>query len=233
MAEEAKRIREDSVTVIGVPDSKASPAVPGEDAPAREEGGAGIRVGVKEDVADIRRRIKGFVSRALRVGFNTPVSAIAEDVVKKTGLVDEKWVHYTTVQVNNNISREFFMRVPKSERVVFIPHCLRDAKNCKADVDEDGYHCKKCGRCPIGQITAGCEARGMKWYMCGGGSQVINIIQRKKPKAIIGIACFNEIQMALEKLNKSNAPIQAVMLRRSGCVNTDVDVEEVWEVLDA
>lgn len=218
-------IREESVTVVGV--AEATGGVPDEK-PAPE-----IRVGVKEDVEDLRRRIKALISKALIVGLNTPASSIVEDVVKKTGIADEKLVQYASVQVQNNIRRENFSRVPRHERVVFIPHCLRNVKACKAEVDEEGYHCRKCGGCVIAKITTECEKRGMKWYMCGGGSQVINIITKTKPKAIIGVACYKEIQLALECLKASSAPLQAVMLRKSGCVNTEVDVNEIIEALDS
>jgi len=215
-------LKEDAVSIVGVADSKASPAEPGPE----------IKVGVKEDIEDIRRRLKSLISRTVVVGLNTPVSGLVTDVMRRSGLVDEKWAQFTTIEVENNLQMEFFRRVPRHERIVFIPHCLRDTKNCAAPIDEDGYHCKKCGRCVIARITAECEKRGMKWYMCGGGSQVQNLIMKHRPKAIVGIACFNEIQMALEKLKAANAPTQAVMLRKSGCVNTEVVLQDVIDALD-
>jgi len=234
MAEES--ISEEYVTVVGIPEAKAVPAEKmGEDGKGTElrKPAGEVKVGVKEDVEDIKRRIKALLSKTLMVGLNTPGSSIVEEVVKKTGVLDEKWVHYTSVQLQNNISRENFARVPRGERIVFIPHCLRNVQKCKAPVDEDGYHCLKCGNCVIAKITAGCEQRGIRWYMVGGGSQLINIVARLKPKAIIGIACFNEISLAWEKLKGSSSPIQAVMLKKSGCVNTELDLNELWEVLDA
>ena len=215
-------LKEDAISVVGGADPKAEPA----------EEKLEVRVGVREDVDDMRRRLKSLISKAVVFGLNTPANAIVADIMKKSGLVDEKWVQFTTIEVQNNLQREFIRKTPKHERVVFIPHCLRDAKNCVAPVDEDGYHCKKCGRCVIAKITAECEKRGMRWYMCGGGSQVQNLIMKHKPKAIVGIACFNEIQMALEKLKEYNVPIQAVLLRKSGCVNTEVVLQEVIDTLD-
>jgi len=219
---QAKAISEESVSVVGLAEAGASP----------NPEAATVKVGVKEDIEDLKRRIKGIIAKLFVVGLNTPASSIVEDVLKRTGVVDEKWVHYTTVQVSNGVYREAFMKVPRGERIVFIPHCLRDARNCVAPIDEEGYHCAKCGRCVIRKITDECDKRGMKWYMCGGGSQVINIIQNTKPRAIIGIACYNEIQMAMEKLKGGATPVQSVMLKKSGCVNTEADLAEVIEVLD-
>ena len=222
MAETKALMEEEAVSVVGVADSNAEVPEPKEE----------IKIGVKEDIEDLRKRLKSIITKFVVIGLNTPANAIVAEVAKRTGMVDEKWVQYTTIEVQNNLHREFFRKIPRGERVVFIPHCLRDAKNCIAPIDDDGYHCQKCGRCVIAKITTECEKRGMKWYMCGGGSQVQNLIVKHRPKAIIGIACFNEIQMALEKLKMANAPIQAVLLRKSGCVNTEVVLDDIVEVLD-
>jgi len=186
----------------------------------------------KRDVGDIRKKLKGAIAKTFQVGLNTPVNAIAQDVMKLTGIVDERWVQYTNVEVQNNLYKEFFVRVPKSERMVFVPHCLRDVKNCVAEVDEEGYHCKKCGKCAIAKIWAEAEKNNQRIFMTGGGSQVISLIGKYKPKAIVGVACFNEIQMALEKLKGTDIPVQAVMLRKAGCVNTIVDVDDVFEKMN-
>ena len=220
---EAKAITEDAVSVVGVADATRQKQTALEPE---------IKIGVWEDIDDMKRRLRTFLSKMLLIGFHTRGTEVVEGAMKKTGMVDEKWVHYTDVQVMNGVYMDAFRKVPKTERVVFIPHCMRDAKNCIAPIDEDGYHCRKCGRCAIRKITEECDKRGIKWYMCGGGSQVINIIQRTKPKAIIGIACYNEIQMAIEKLKGGSIPIHAVMLKKHGCLNTEVDLNEVIEALD-
>jgi len=213
----------EEITIVGVADSKAQPELK-----AKPE----VKVGMKEDLDDMKRRIRDAVSKTIVVGLNTPIADALAEVMKKTGVIDDKLTSYASVQIFNNLYKEQYNRVPKEERVVFIPHCLRDAKNCIAKVDEDGYHCAKCGKCSIAKITEMCEQHGMKWYMCGGGSQVLNIIQRTRPKAILGIACYNEIQMAYDKL-KGRAPLQAVLLRKSGCVNTELDLNELAEALES
>lgn len=186
----------------------------------------------RQDVEEIRKMLKGVLAKTLQVGLNTPVQAIAQDVMSMTGIVDERWVQYTNIEIQNNLYKEFFINVPKNERFVFVPHCLRDVKNCIAEVDEEGYHCRKCGRCAISKIWTEAEKNNQRIFMTGGGSQVINLIKKHQPKAVIGVACFNEIQMALEKLKGSNIPLQAVMLRKSGCVNTLVDLDDVFEKMN-
>jgi len=181
----------------------------------------------------IKRKIKDFAARTLTVGLHTSLSDIANKIMKDIGVMDEKWSRYTTIELYNGINKDFYKAVPKKDRVVFLPHCLRNIKECKMPVDEDGYHCLKCGKCALGTIVKECEKNEMKYFIVGGGSQVFNIVQRHKPKAFLGVACFNELQMAVEKLGGgSRFPGQGVMLKKDGCVNTEVDLTEVFEKMN-
>lgn len=186
---------------------------------------------LKED--GIKLKIKDFAARALAVGLHSSISDIANKIVKDIGVLDERWVKYTTIELHNGLNKDFYKAVPKKDRVVFIPHCLRNIKECKMPIDEDGYHCLKCGKCVINEIVNECEKNGMRYFIVGGGSQVINIVNKYKPKAVLGIACFNELQLAVEKLGGGRKfPGQGVMLKRDGCVNTLVDMGEVREKIN-
>jgi hypothetical protein len=176
--------------------------------------------------------IKSLVRKSLKIKRKLSPRAIVKKIMKESGLVDEKWINYTRITLHNNLHIDEYKKVPKEDRVLFIPHCLRDAKNCVASADEEGYHCKKCGKCIIAKIVTEAEKNKMKWYICGGGSQVINIVNKIKPKAIAGIACYNEIQMALKKLRCVNIPILAILLKKAGCIGTEVELEEVSEILN-
>jgi hypothetical protein len=186
---------------------------------------------LKED--GIKLKIRDFVARATAVGLHTSISDIANRIGKEVGVLDEKWVKYTTIELHNGLNKDFYKAVPKKDRVVFIPHCLRNIKECKMPIDEEGYHCLKCGKCVISDIVKECDKNGMKYFIVGGGSQVINIVNKHKPKAFLGIACFNELQMAVEKLGGGkNFPGQGVMLKKDGCVNTLVDMDEIKEKIN-
>jgi hypothetical protein len=181
----------------------------------------------------IKLKIRDFVARATAVGLHLSISDIANRIGKEVGVLDETWVKYTTIELHNGLNKDFYKAVPKKDRVVFIPHCLRNIKECKMPIDEDGYHCLKCGKCVINDIVKECDKNNMKYFIVGGGSQVINIVNKHKPKAVVGIACFNELQMAIEKLGGGQKfPGQGVMLKKDGCVNTEVDMSEIREVLN-
>ncbi len=176
------------------------------------------------------------IEAAVRKNFQAPgvfgvkatVDGIMEFIKKETDTMDAFWLQKATVTVINNIARDAFARVPPAKRFVFIPHCLRHIKACKAQAGEEGYKCLKCGACKINEIMKACESRGMPAYIVGGGSQLVNIVKKYNPAAVLGIACFAEVRMGLDKMMELGIPAQAVMLSTCGCVNTDVDLDEVF-----
>ncbi|MFW9843964.1 MAG: DUF116 domain-containing protein, partial [Candidatus Thorarchaeota archaeon] len=76
------------------------------------------------------------------------------------------------------------------------------------------------------------EDRGIKWYMVGGGSHAIRIVKNANPRAVFGIACFDDAKLAVEKIGQYGIPTQAVLLCKAGCVNTEVELDRVLAKLD-
>ncbi|MFX0094145.1 MAG: DUF116 domain-containing protein [Candidatus Hodarchaeota archaeon] len=190
-----------------------------------------IDTGIEDLRLDLIHKIGRFVSRAATFASFGSVSDLAKKVVTDLGIIDERWINFTTIEAANLINRGAYMRVPTEKKILLIPHCLRNVEKCKAPIDEEGYHCKKCGACVIAEITRMAEERGMKWYMVGGGSIAMKIVRQSKPGAVLGIACFDEAKMALEKLSRFNVPSQAILLKKAGCVSTEVDLNTIAEKL--
>jgi len=157
---------------------------------------------------------------------------LAKLAIAEFKIIDEDLLNYTYIEAGNVLNRESYTHIPTEDRILLIPHCLRDHENCIAPVDDKGYHCQKCGRCVISDITIKAEARGIKWYMVGGGSHAIRIVKNARPRAVLGIACFNDAKVATEKIGEYGIPTQAVLLSKDGCVNTEVDFERVSEGID-
>ncbi|MFH0817787.1 MAG: DUF116 domain-containing protein [Candidatus Micrarchaeota archaeon] len=179
----------------------------------------------------IKTQIRGFVAQAVSIGLTISPSDLASKICKETGIMDERWARYTSVEIINRVNSELYHRTKKSERIVFIPHCLRNIKVCKASIGEEGYRCAKCGGCVVQSIVEECEKNDIKYFMVAGGSIVMKLIDKYQPKAVIGIACHNELKMALEKTGEKKIPTQVVLLSKDGCVNTEVDLSEVKEKL--
>ena len=187
---------------------------------------------VDPDEVDVRIRIKKLLSRTATSKPDMESAELAKLITAKLGVEDENLVNFTRIEAINALNRRRYVRVPVDERILLIPHCLRDPERCKAPIDDEGYHCLKCGACIIAEITRNAEEKGIKWYMVGGGSHAIKIIKNARPKAILGIACYDEAMMAHAKIDEYGIPAQAVLLRKAGCINTEVDLDEVLASFD-
>ncbi|MCK5264057.1 MAG: DUF116 domain-containing protein [Candidatus Thorarchaeota archaeon] len=157
---------------------------------------------------------------------------LADKVKLELEIDDEDLSNFTYIEAGNVIHQRAYEYVKKEDRIVLIPHCLRNAENCIAPIDDEGYHCEKCGACIIAEITQAAEDRGIKWYMVGGGSHAINIVKNARPRAVFGIACYDDAKLGVEKVGEYGIPTQAVLLSKAGCVNTEVEIDKVIATLD-
>ncbi|MBN2229212.1 MAG: DUF116 domain-containing protein [Candidatus Thorarchaeota archaeon] len=161
----------------------------------------------------------------------TPME-LAEKVKLELEIEDEDLSNFALIEAGNVLNQSAYEYVRQGDRIVLIPHCLRDAEKCIAPIDDEGYHCQKCGSCIISEITQAAEDRGIKWYMVGGGSHAIQIVKNARPRAVFGIACFDDAKLAVDKIGEYGIPTQAVLLSKAGCVNTEVDFDRVLVKLD-
>lgn len=187
-----------------------------------------------EDLHNIDIRVK--IRDLLEIYAATETVLTAEELTEKVQLEleieDENLRNFTFIEAGNVLNQDAYEYVRQTDRIVLIPHCLRDAENCIAPIDEDGYHCKKCGACIIAEITQAAEDRGIKWYMVGGGSHAIKVVKNAHPRAVFGIACFDDAKLAVDKIGEYGIPTQAVLLSKAGCINTEVEIDRVLAKLD-
>lgn len=120
-----------------------------------------------------------------------------------------------------------FKNVPFADRMIFIPHCMRNVKVCKA-IDKGAFYiCVQCKGCKISDITTLAKQLGYKeTYIMKGGRAIENILKTQKPKAIIGIACYFEGAQAIKMTDKAKILTQFIPLTKDGCADTDIDLEE-------
>ena len=70
-------------------------------------------------------------------------------------------------------------------------------------------------------------------FMLKGGRAVGALLEERKPKAVLGVACDYEGALGILECEKAGAAVQFVPLTRDGCSETDVDIDEVTAVLEA
>ena len=126
-----------------------------------------------------------------------------------------------------------FSKIPYSERLVFVPHCLRATGTCQAEEKAAEYICYKCRACKIAEIVEKAEQLGyLGVKILKGGSAVSTALKNIKPKAVLGVACSFEGALGTLECERAGAVTQFVALQRDGCADTDVDLSEVFETME-
>lgn len=121
--------------------------------------------------------------------------------------------------------------IPHNRRLFLLPHCLKHAEGCPADYDEFGLACKTCGACSIADFRAAAEELGYKVLVAEGSPIVLKIIVSGHVDAIVGVACLNVLEKAIDKIMLAGIPCMAVPLLSSDCRNTSVDEDWVEQMV--
>ncbi len=157
-----------------------------------------------------------------------------EKIVRK--LLDDMghpqgFVGWTMVMFATEFWRDQVAAIPPERRLFLLPHCLKHAEGCPADYDKVGLDCKTCGACSIADFRAITEEMGYKVLVAEGSPIVLKIIVSGYVDAIVGVACLNVLEKAIDKILLAGIPCMAVPLLSSDCRNTSVDEDWVWDMI--
>ncbi len=141
----------------------------------------------------------------------------------------------------NLASKDELEAVAPDDRVLLLPHCLRPSEACPGKYSKQGLVCPDdCSvPCVIRSLQDAALKQGYKGVcVAPGGSMVLRFVERMEPQAIVAVACQKELELGvngveeLSRDGKLSMPIISVVpLSKEGCVDTEVDVAEVMEVL--
>jgi len=176
----------------------------------------------------MRDLIRTILDAGMDIGTRTALQHVLYKLEMDPTRVDELYVH-----IKNDTNIENFTRTPYGARIVFLPQCLRNAEKCRAPLTEDGFECQRCGACIIPKIIDAAQRLGYAGvYVSPGGSMIHRIIKRRKPQAVLGVACMFELAEGAEKISLLGLPIQGVPLLKDGCRDTLVDIDAIKEVME-
>ncbi len=144
----------------------------------------------------------------------------------------EQYLGFTMVCITNEFWREQIQAVDFKRRLLLLPHCLKHAEGCPADYDEFGLDCKKCGACSVADFKVKAEDLGYKVLVSEGTPIVLKIIVSGHVDAIVGVACLNVLEKAIDKILLAGIPCVAAPLLSSNCRSTSVDDDWVSELID-
>ena len=144
--------------------------------------------------------------------------------------LDEYLIDDIAIRVRDELNKEKFKSVPAEKTLIFLPHCLRH-RDCPATLQKEGLNCTECGLCSIGVIKKKAEPMGYKLYIVPGSSFVKKIVMENKFKAVLGVACNEDLNQMMMLL--SDFCPQGALLEKTGCFETKVNIKKVFEKLDS
>ncbi|HLQ44872.1 MAG TPA: DUF116 domain-containing protein, partial [Planctomycetaceae bacterium] len=144
----------------------------------------------------------------------------------------EKYSGFAAVMIGNFFWRRQFLATPFERRMLLLPHCLKHAEGCPAEYTEFGLDCERCGACTIADYKVKAEQLGYKVLVAEGSPIVLKIIVGGYVDGILGVACLNVLEKAIDKVLIAGVPSYAVPLHSGDCHNTSLDESWIWEVLD-
>jgi len=181
-----------------------------------------IKVAAEHYAADLNR------SRAFN---KNELETHARNLMDQKGL-PEKYLGFVMVMIGNFFWKQQFLAIPFERRMLLLPHCLKHAEGCPAEYSEFGLDCERCGACSIADYKVRAEQLGYKVLVAEGSPVVLKIIVSGYIDGILGVACLNVLEKAIDKILIAGVPSYAVPLHSGDCMNTTLDEAWVWDVLD-
>jgi len=184
----------------------------------------------------VRERIRSICCRvAAQLDKSHPLSTdemeqLTRSTLQELGL-PEGYIGWTMVTLASEFWREQVAVVATERRLLLLPHCLRPAEGCRAEYSEFGLDCGPCGACSIADFRTTAEQLGYRVIVAEGSPVVMKIILGGYVDAILGVACLNVLEKAIDKILLAGIPCMAVPLLSNDCRSTSVDMDWVDEMI--
>jgi len=160
-----------------------------------------------------------------------PLISLFRGMLKPVGKVllnDEFGAEHAVITLANRIYKDTYREVALPERIAVLPQCLRDV-DCKARIDPRvGIECRECGKCVIGELKR--KFPELRVFISPGGRFAERIVLSENPKAVLGVACANDLFEGVILCHRHRIAVQGLELLRTGCVETAVDEKKLFEL---
>ena len=143
----------------------------------------------------------------------------------------EEHLAWTMVLIGSKLWERRVVNVPIPQRLLLLPHCLRNTEKCPAKHDAEGLCCQQCGACELGHLKSTAETLGYRVLIAEGSPVVMQWILSGKTSAILGVGCLRSLEKAFEKLQLAGIPALAVPLHTSTCKDSTTDVDWVLDMI--
>lgn len=151
-------------------------------------------------------------------------------LISKLFKVDIDSIRRVYGKINNILIKTKNIRVSNEEILVLLPHCLQDSK-CEYKITNEIRNCKMCGKCDIKDIVNLSNKYNVDVAVATGGTLAREWIKKKKPKAIIAVACERDLASGINDVKV--IPVIGIFNERPNgpCFNTKVDVKKIEEAI--
>ena len=184
---------------------------------------------LREELRETCRQVAAGLNREIPPS-KDELEAISRKILADAGQ-PEGFIGWIMVVLSSAFWEDQIRTIPPERRLFLLPHCLKHSEGCPADYDEFGLACKTCGACSIADFRATAEEMGYKVLVAEGSPIVLKIIVSGHVDAIVGVACLNVLEKAIDKILLAGIPCMAVPLLSSDCRNTSVDEDWVDQMI--
>ncbi len=175
--------------------------------------------------------MKEIISRAMSSGMDFTRGSTIKAFLARID-IDQDAYDRVYITLKNMAFKQDFTNTHFDQRIVLLPHCLRNVERCEAEFTELGYICAHCGACDIGDIKKQADELGYKGvFVVPGGSMARKVMEDIRPSAVVGVACFLELAESMEQAVVYHIIPQGVPLLKDGCIDTVVDKEELKKIM--
>ena len=141
--------------------------------------------------------------------------------------------------MNTINDEERLSRIPASERILLLSHCLRHTDTCQNKYGKWGLECRDCNaECSINRLRQAALNLGYKGIcIAPGGRMALKYVKETNPRGIVAVACQMELEEGTQGVthlypDEAGMPtIVVVPLSKDGCVDTEVDEERALEII--
>ncbi|NUQ66200.1 MAG: polyprenyl synthetase family protein [Pirellulales bacterium] len=145
--------------------------------------------------------------------------------------LSDAYLGWTMVALNTAFWHGQVTAIPPGRRLLLLPHCMRNLGLCPADYDQYGLRCRNCGNCSLGTLRELAQRQGYRVLVAEGSPIVMQILLAGQVDAVLGVACLNSLEKALDKILLVGLPSMAVPLLTGTCSDSASDEDWIREMI--
>ncbi|MFP4458107.1 MAG: DUF116 domain-containing protein [Candidatus Zixiibacteriota bacterium] len=135
------------------------------------------------------------------------------------------------IDVQNSIFLVQRGRVNTKRILMLLPHCLQHHE-CNWKITWSVENCKRCGKCPIGNLCKISDRYGISLYVATGGTVARRVVKEVRPTVILAVACPRDLASGM--VDVYPIPVFGILNKRPNgpCFDTIVDTEFISNIMD-